>query len=590
MRSALAVVCRWTKRGLFAYDRRMSSCAPMTPLVPPPSTPAAGANWQTVALHWQERAQHWEERALRAEQELQTIQAQMGALKGKIAELQQMLFGRKSEKQAAAQAVSAEEPDSESEGVGAQEPPAKRPRGQQRGAPGHGRRRRTEVRTVVVEHDLPEGERCCPRCGKPFTPMPSDETSEEIDWEVEVRRKVHRRKRYRKTCQCPQTPMFAIAPVPPKVIPKGLLSAGAISHLVIDKFLLARPTHKTLAWLKMNSGLHLPAGTVAGVMQKLHPLLAPLEEAIIARNRAAHHWHGDETRWKVYAELAGKRGCDWWLWVFASADAVAFLLDPSRSGKVPRAHFQKESEGGGSTGILNSDRLNSYGGLEGIVRAFCWAHQRRDFIKAACSFPKALKEWEEQWLERIGTLYHLHGQRKALEIGSAQFEKADRLLREHVVKMAAARDEELAQPDLHPGMAGPLLSLANRWEGLTVFLDYPWLPLDNNEAERLLRTPVLGRKNFYGSGSVWSGHLAACVFSVLGTAVKNGLNPLTYLIDYFEACAEAGGTAPECIDRFLPWSASEEQIAAWARPPPRATEESGMPCLSAEGFILPPEL
>ena len=92
--------------------------------------------------------------------------------------------------------------------------------------------------------------------------------------------------------------------------------------------------------------------------------------------------------------------------------------------------------------------------------------------------------------------------------------------------------------------------------------------MDNNEAERLLRTPVLGRKNFYGSGSQWSGQLAACVLTILGTAAKNGLNPLTYLTAYFGACAEAGGKAPGGVERFLPWNASEEDLADWSRPPP----------------------
>ena len=549
---------------MFGYYGGMRVPAPV------PAQSARAVEDREWSIAQRVEAAYWRERALRAEQEVEDLKGQIEALKAKIIELQQMVFGRKSEKQGTGAAQSME-----GEGNGEttpEEPAAKRPRGQQVGAPGHGRRRHSEVPAVEIIHELPEAERRCPHCGKEFGTLPGDETSEELDWEVEVRRKVHRRKRYCKTCRCPQTPAITVAPVPPKLIPKGLFSVSAISHLVVEKYLLARPTNKTLTWLQMNSGLRVSPGTVAGVMQKLHPLLAPLEEAILARNRAAHHWHGDETRWKVFAQVEGKKGYDWWLWVFGSADTVVFRLDPTRSGKVPKAHFQKDGDpaatGGGSTGILSCDRLTSYGGLEGILRSFCWAHQRRDFIKAACSFPKALKEWAAGWQERIGTLYYLHGEREAQEIGSADFAAADVRLREHVVEMAGVRDQQLSASGLHPGMEGPLQSLRSRWEGLTLFLDWPGLPLDNNEAERLLRTPVLGRKNFYGSGSQWSGQLAACVLTILGTAAKNGLNPLTYLTAYFGACAEAGGKAPGGVERFLPWNASEEDLADWSRPPP----------------------
>jgi transposase len=60
-------------------------------------------------------------------------------------------------------------------------------------------------------------------------------------------------------------------------------------------------------------------------------------------------------------------------------------------------------------------------------------------------------------------------------------------------------------------------SLDNHWDGLTVFVDHPELPMDNNKAERQLRGPVLGRKNYNGSGSEWSGRFAAVLFSIFQT-------------------------------------------------------------------------
>ena len=83
--------------------------------------------------------------------------------------------------------------------------------------------------------------------------------------------------------------------------------------------------------------------------------------------------------------------------------------------------------------------------------------------------------------------------------------------------------------------------------------DFPDLDLDNNKSERALRTPVVGRKNYYGSHAEWSAHLAARVWTITATAERHHLEPLEYLTSYLSACS--GGKAPAglALDRFLPW-------------------------------------
>ena len=94
-----------------------------------------------------------------------------------------------------------------------------------------------------------------------------------------------------------------------------------------------------------------------------------------------------------------------------------------------------------------------------------------------------------------------------------------------------------------PGARKVLESLGNHWTGLTVFVEHPEVPMDNNTAERSERGPVVGRKNYYGSGSLWSGRLAAMMFSLFQTLCLWGLNPRLWLTAYLEACAQAGGRA-----------------------------------------------
>jgi transposase len=74
---------------------------------------------------------------------------------------------------------------------------------------------------------------------------------------------------------------------------------------------------------------------------------------------------------------------------------------------------------------------------------------------------------------------------------------------------------------------------------------------------------VVGRKNYYGSGSVWSGRLAAMLFSLFQTLCLWDLNPRRWLTAYLSACAAAGGRVPGDMDRFLPWNLSADQRREW---------------------------
>jgi transposase len=261
--------------------------------------------------------------------------------------------------------------------------------------------------------------------------------------------------------------------------------------------------------------------------------------------------------------VEGKVGYCWTLWVFHSAEAVAFVLDSGRAHDVPEEHLGPVAEG-----ILSVDRYAAYKAMkqvkEGkVVLAFCWAHVRRDFLAAARSWPEQ-REWALGWVGRIGQLYQANDARlEALPDKPADFAAADARLRRQVEQMAGQLKQELAQTQLHPARRGVLVSLQEHWEGLTVFVEHPEAPLDNNKAERAERGPVVLRKNSYGSGAPWAGELAAMLFSVLQTLCLWNVNPRVWLTAYLQACARSGGQAPSQIDEFLPWKMPVEQRKAW---------------------------
>jgi transposase len=109
-------------------------------------------------------------------------------------------------------------------------------------------------------------------------------------------------------------------------------------------------------------------------------------------------------------------------------------------------------------------------------------------------------------------------------------------------------------------------SLHNHWDGLPVCVARPAGAMDNNAAERALRNPVVGRKNSYGSGSIWRAHLAAMLFSVLQTVLLWDLNPRHWLHAFFQACVDNRGQTPLDLRAFLPWQMTDERKHQLAQP------------------------
>lgn len=124
-----------------------------------------------------------------------------------------------------------------------------------------------------------------------------------------------------------------------------------------------------------------------------------------------------------------------------------------------------------------------------------------------------------------------------------------------------------ADKTLLPASKKLLDSLENHWEGLTIFVARPEIPMDNNLAENGLRSPVVGRKGYYGSGSIWSAEFAAVMFTIFGTLKLAGLNWHSWLTGYLHECLFYGGKVPEEVVRFLPWNMIPRVKELLSKPP-----------------------
>lgn len=511
-------------------------------------------DWKNLqALYKNSLAQNQEQAVRNSELELALESANK-----QLAWYRKQYFGKKTESEIALDVDHDGDDDEQDESL---ETEVKRKRGQQLGSKGHGRTDRSTLPEEDPEIIEPQFT-CCPDCHKPYSEFPDTEDSSLIEITTVLYKRVFKRKRYATRCDCgPKT--VITAPPPPKLYKKTTIGNTLWVHLFVQKMLHGTPTNRTLKDLALK-GLGLSAGTVTGGGKVVATLIEPLYEQIKIQCQNEKLWNADETSWRVFEDADGVRnGKLWWLWVIAGQRAIVYILDRSRSGAVPTEFFVA------SEGTLISDRFGAYKTLSGsISKALCWVHVRRDFLKVFEGISK-LKNWARQWLLDIAELFVLNHKRFELWSQQKSFDRhwhsANFALCQHLEQMQLNWKTQL-RTAVHAEQKTILNSLKRHWTGLTLFLDDPRIPLDNNRAERLLRGCVVQRKNSYGNGSEWSGHLSAMFFSIFQTWLINGLDPEKLLLDYFNECSKTPGFAPQNIDKFLPWKMEKEKLLEFKLP------------------------
>jgi len=482
-------------------------------------------------------------------QENELLQKSLEEAEGRNTLLNKLLFDKKSEKKDRTEITTRE--------------------GQKRGArenhKGHGRK--IPQNLPILEEkiiDLSPEEKSC--CGKPF-----EEMGEEISYKIAVKKIYYRikiiRKKYKKTCDC-DSPIIITAPVGPQVIPKGKFDISFWVNTLIDKYRNHLPIERQIVDMKEYQ-VPVSAGTIFGGFKKIHSdYIEPLYKAMAEELRKAKHLHADESGWRLFAKVDGKGNYKWYIWVFISKDIVLFVLHPTRSSKVPYKvlfnidvddvkKVDKNLFKAKAMKWLNVDKFSSYKALKnmGLVELiFCWTHQRREFTNTGIKYPE-LSDWVEEWVKKIGTLYHINNERIKYNQGDSLFKEYDEKLREKIDEIKSLINMQYS----HPAQADIMNSMKEHWEGLTLFVDHPEFPIDNNHAEQIIRAIALGRKNYWGNHSIWGGELTVAMFSIIKTCGLHGISPKGYLTYYLAECAKRGAAPSENeMEQFLPHKLSED--------------------------------
>ena len=529
--------------------------------------------------------------AKRSSNRIETLEADLARLRATGAVLSRALYGRKSEQQEKARSG--------------------RPRGQQHGAPGHGRTQRPGLEERSEELNPPEDACVCGRCEQPYAPNGAEESTL-VEIEVKAHKRVIRRPRWRRTCKCSSSPMEVSAPPVPRLFPRTLYGTSFWARFLFEHCACFRPVHRVAAWFS-SQGLTVSPGTLADSLKRFVPLFEPVAHAILAHQNKAALRHADETGWRVQELRGEERSSRAWLWTSVSSDAVCFHIDPSRSAEAAHKLFGKALLGT----VIVCDRYSAYkrlarllGGL--VTLAWCWSHMRRDFIDCAAG-QVDLTDWCRGWIERTAQRYagrllgglviawcwsHMRrdfmtarpsgsrtgpGMDRAdrrdllnearlehydpgLKRPAPAFDAAQTALKEVLDALFAEAQRELAALPDEAREGKALRSLLNHRGGLSVFFDRPQVPMDNNKAERFLRGPSIGRRLSFGSDSEDGARFTAIMYSVVGTLSMNGIDVLRWLEAWLEACAKNGGQPPDDLSPWLPWSMSEERRRDFTAP------------------------
>ena len=391
----------------------------------------------------------------------------------------------------------------------------------------------------------------CPDCGSAMRVIGEDvsEMLERVPEQFKVIRFV------RPKLSCSKCQRIVQQPAASRPIARGLAGPGMLAHVLVSKYVDHLPLYRQ-EQIYARDGLHLDRSTLADMVGGSTRLLAPLVTAIERYTLQAAKLHADDTPVPVLQPGRGttKTGR---LWTYVRDDrpagsqepaSVWFKYSPDRKGERPVEHLRRFA------GILQADGYAGFNRLYergDMLEAACWAHVRRSFFEIHASTTSPIAN---EVLQRIGALYDIESTIRGKtpdERRAVRQARAGPLLAE--LKQWFA--DSLATLSKKTELAVAIKYALTRWLALTRYADDGRIEIDNNAAERALRVVALGRKNYLFAGSDAGGERAGAMYSLLGTAKLNGLNPEAYLRYVLERIADHPINR---IEELLPWNVAAQ--------------------------------
>ena len=499
-----------------------------------------------------------------AQRELRVLRTERDLLKEQLNRFKRQLFAAKSE-------VSGQQQkdmffnEAEAEGAKA-EPAAEETDDDQVEVPAHKRAKRGRkpldpaLPREVVRHELPEGDRVCPRDGAALREI-GVEVSEQLDI-VPQQVRVIRHERVKYACPCCDGGM-RLAARPPQVIPRGLYTETAMAWVITSKYLDGLPLYRQAALLSRFGGTDTSRNTLAAGVVRIGEAVQPVVNLLRDGLLEAPLVYGDETEVQVLKEAGRTPQSKSFMWVQVTEASGTpgtgppirlFAYSPSRSMATAKHLYEGMREGG----VLMTDGYEPYNAIaktHQLVHLGCWAHCRRGFHEALQALPKDQRGPQQlpaRFIDLIGKLYHIEAiaRRDMLDADALKQLRQDRSMQ------VIAEIEALLLRHLHSVLPGSLLGKAlhyatSQWPKLTRFVEDGNYPLDNNVCENAIRPFCVGRRNWLFSDTVGGANASANLYSLLQTCMANGIDGYQYLRELLVAlpCAKT----VDDYEALLPW-------------------------------------
>jgi transposase len=395
----------------------------------------------------------------------------------------------------------------------------------------------------------------CPCCGGQRLAKVGEVITETLDV---VPRRWFVRQTVREKFTCRDCERITEPPAPFHVVPRGLVGASLLAMILFEKYGAHQPLNRQ-SERYAREGVALDVSTMADHVGAAAAALAPLQALIAQHVHAAARLHGDDTTVPV---LAKGRTITGRLWAYVRDDrpfagegppAVLFHYARDRRGVHPEAHLADYH------GILQADAYAGFGGLYAATRAggpvteaLCWAHARRLFFELA-DLARPGRIPAPLAVEAVRQIDALFAHEALINGQPAERRLAYR--REHVAPLVVAFEAWLRRerPRLsrQAEVARAMDYLLKRWPAFVRFLGDGRICLSNNAAERALRGVALGRKSWLFCGSDRGGQRAAAMYTLIGSAKLNDIDPQAWLADVLERIADH---PIRRLHELLPWN------------------------------------
>ena len=416
--------------------------------------------------------------------------------------------------------------------------------------------------TKQVEHRLEGEDLVCPQCGDTMAEIGKEvvRTLEIIPAQAVVREDIY----YTYACKrcgesadegC-ETPVVK-APREKNIIPGSFATPEAIAHIMTQKFVMGSPLYRQEQEIN-RKGIHLSRQTMSNwILKATEDYLTPVYEQLHRELLTRDVLHADETTLQVLHEPGKKPQSDSYMWLYrTSGDTgkpiVLYEYQPGRGAKHPKEFLA------GYKGYLHTDGYAGYHDLgEAITVVGCWAHARRKFDEAVKSLPKGKAKGSSasQGLAYCNLLFEIEqgiAEKTAEERYIERLEQAKPVLD----AMFAWANSRAAAPKSALGKA--FTYLKEQWPYLTNYLKDGRLEISNNRAERSIKPFVIDRKNFLFANTPKGATGSAVMFSLIQTAIENGLDPYKYLTWLMKTAKDADLSQEDMIQSLLPWNAPAE--------------------------------